>query len=426
MNDMKNYCIKKVVFTLTVIMLVSSVFATDGYFRLGYGPISKGFAGAGSAFYETSLIGGNPAGNVYNDKEWNIGIALFNPNRKYTITGNPSMMEGTFGLTPGTIESDSKVFFMPSMGKNWKLSEKSALTLSVYGNGGMNTDYPTMTFYDQSSKTTGVNLAQLFGDIAFSHKISENHSLGISALLAMQYFEAKGLATFAQMSTNPQKLSGNGTDYGYGGGLKVGYMGRLVKNLWLGVQYQTQLLMTEFDEYAGLFAEQGKFTIPSSWTAGLAWDVSGDVKLLADIKRICYTKSKAVSNPFSNLFAPDGSGMLGADNGAGFGWENMMVYKFGINYSGIDTWTFRGGYSFGKQPIPESEVLFNILAPGVVESHIGVGASKVLNEKGNALHFAFNYAFNNIVSGPNPMEVPGQQTIDLEMKQMEVEVSFSF
>jgi long-chain fatty acid transport protein len=116
--------------------------------------------------------------------------------------------------------------------------------------------------------------------------------------------------------------------------------------------------------------------------------------------------------------------MLGADNGAGFGWEDMMVYKFAVNYSGIDTWTLRGGYSYGKQPVPESEVLFNILAPGIIENHIGVGASKVINDKGQAFHFAFNYALNNMVSGPNPMDPA--QTIDLEMNQMEFELSFSF
>ena len=86
--------------------------ATDGYFSLGYGTINKGLAGAGTAFYQASLIGGNPAGNVFNSSQWNLAAALFNPNRQYTITGNPSMMPGTFGLTPGTVKSDSKYFIM--------------------------------------------------------------------------------------------------------------------------------------------------------------------------------------------------------------------------------------------------------------------------------------------------------------------------
>jgi hypothetical protein len=31
-----------------------------------------------------------------------------------------------------------------------------------------------------------------------------------------------------------------------------------------------------------------------------------------------------------------------------------------------------------------------------------------------------------MISGPNPMEAPGQQTIDLEMDQWELEISWSF
>jgi long-chain fatty acid transport protein len=65
----------------------------------------------------------------------------------------------------------------------------------------MNTNYPTATFYDPSSTTTGVNLAQMFLDVAYSYKLAEKHSIGISAVMAMQYFEAKGLASFAGYST---------------------------------------------------------------------------------------------------------------------------------------------------------------------------------------------------------------------------------
>jgi long-chain fatty acid transport protein len=423
---MKKNLIRKTLIAFGVILISSSVFATDGYFSLGYGTQSKGFAGAGSAFYETSLIGGNPAGNVFNTKEFNIGVSLFNPNRQYTITGAPSGYPGTFGLAPGTVESDSKFFIMPSLGKNWKLNEKNALTLSFYGNGGMNTNYPTMTFGDTSSPTTGVNLAQMFLDIAYSYKFAEKHSIGVSAIMAMQYFEALGLASFGMMSTDATKLSGNDTDYSYGAGVKIGYMGQIVNGLTLGAQYQSKLSMSEFEEYAGLYAEQGKFDIPSNWTIGLALDVTDNFKILADVKQINYSDSKSVSNPMSNLFAPDGSGALGADAGAGFGWKDMTIYKIGVNCTGLETWTFRAGYSYGKQPISSSEVMFNIVAPGVIENHIGLGASKELNEKGQALHFAFNYALNNSVSGPNPMEAPGQQTIDIEMTQMEFNVSFSF
>ena len=42
---------------------------------------------------------------------------------------------------------------------------------------------------------------------------------------------------------------------------------------------------------------------------------------------------------------------LGGDNGAGFGWDDMTVYKAGHEVEGGEDWTWRFGYSYGKQPI---------------------------------------------------------------------------
>jgi len=420
---MKKSMFRKLLVFVCLLGISTTIMATDGYFSLGYGTINKGLAGAGTGYYQTSLIGGNPAGNVFNASQWNVGIALFNPNRKYTVSGNPSMAEGTFGLTPGTFQSDSKYFVMPSLGKNWKLNDKNAFTFSLCGNGGMNTNYPTATFNDPSSTSTGVNLAQMFLDIAFSHKIAEKHSIGISGLIAYQYFSAKGLASFAGMSSNPSMLSGKGTNNSMGAGIKIGYLGELFNGFWLGAKYQSKIYSGAFKDYAGLFAEQGKFEVPSNWSIGVAYNLTPALIVMADVKHINYSKSKAVSNP---MMTSTGLNPLGSDNGAGFGWEDLTVYKLAFSYSSSKTWTLRAGYSLSNQPIPSSEVMFNILAPAVNQNHLALGCSKRLNDKGTALNFSFNYALNNSVTGSNPMEVPGQQTIKLEMNQLEFEVGLTF
>ena len=90
-----------------------------------------------------------------------------------------------------------------------------------------------------------------------------------------------------------------------------------------------------------------------------------------------------------------------------------------------DGWTWRAGYSYGSQPIPEKEVLFNILAPGVIEQHLTLGFSKLVNGT-QELRLALIRAFSKNVKGPNPLEVPGQQTIELTMDQWELELGWSF
>jgi long-chain fatty acid transport protein len=142
-----------------------------------------------------------------------------------------------------------------------------------------------------------------------------------------------------------------------------------------------------------------------------------------DVTQILYSQIKSINNPMMpNL--TQSTGMLGMEDGAGFGWEDMTVYKFGLMYEGVPGWSFRGGYSYGKQPIPDSEVMFNILAPGVIEQHVTLGLSKVVCN--NEFSIGFMYALNKEVSGPNPMEAPGQQTIALSMNQWQIDFGYAF
>ncbi|PTN10608.1 OmpP1/FadL family transporter [Mangrovibacterium marinum] len=402
--------------------------ATDGYFGVGYGTINKGLAGAGVAYYQGSLINGNPAGIAFLGKRYEGSIEFFNPNRKFTVTGNPSGAQGSFPLTPGTVESDSKLFLMPTLGANWVLGDQSSLAVTIFGNGGMNTDYPTDVFYDPSSETTGVNLAQLFGNVTYAFKIADVHSVGISGVFAYQYFKAKGLSSFAGFSSDGTNLSNKGTASSTGVGFKVGYMGKILPNVSIGAMFQSRIYMSEFDEYAGLFAEQGDFDIPASWSAGIAWDVTDAFTVMADVKQIFYSDIRAIGNSMMpalyNAMMGESNYTMGMNAGPGFGWEDITIVKLGVSCSAVENWIFRAGYSIGENPVPKSEVLFNILAPGVVTNQLGLGFSRNLDDKGKQLHISVNYALNNDITGANPLDPA--QNIKLEMNQLEVEFGFSF
>jgi len=439
-------------------LLPQMAIATDGYFGVGYGAQNKGLAGAGVAWYKYALINGNPAGNVLLGAQYQVGVGFFNPNRQYTVTGNPSGMEGTFGLMPGTVESDSKLFLMPSMGANWMLNEKSSLSATLFGNGGMNTNYPPTLLPDGTpigtfggNGATGVDLGQLFLGISYSRLLGDKHSVGITALGTYQYFEAQGLGMFGAMgmSSDATKLTNNGHDNSYGFGVKLGYMGQFTDALSVGVTYQPKINMSAFDDYAGLFAEQGDFDIPANFAIGIAYQLNEQLAVLADYKRINYSDVASIANPIDPMALPpafpNGDGTytpnpnhvpLGANNGSGFGWKDINVYKIGIEYDKGNSWIFRGGFSHNDQPIPDSEVMFNILAPGVIENHITLGCSKALGENGKALHLAMVYALPATVKGYNPFDydpeqamlgnmVPNQ-TIELEMNQFELEIAFTF
>jgi long-chain fatty acid transport protein len=405
---------------MLLLLVAPAALATNGYFMHGQGTLSKGMAGAGVAFPREALdLANNPAAAAFIDSSYSIELALFSPDRQYTIEGAPSGQPTTFGLAPGTVSSESKYFPMPALGFNYRPNDTSGMGLTVVGHGGMNTDYRTNTFYGSSH--TGVDLSQLFVSGTYARRIFGEHALGISAVGVGQRFKASGLEAFSGFSSDATSLTGNGYDWSYGVGVQLGYLGRLTPDLSIGATYMPKINMSSFDKYQGLFADGGTFDIPASLGAGVAWKTTATVTLAADYQRIHYSDVRSVGNPlFPNLAQQP----LGGESGAGFGWKDINVYKLGADWQATPEWAFRAGYAQCDQPIPDSEVLFNILAPGVIEQHYTLGVSKSLGSRPGKLNLAFMYAPAKTVSGANPLEMPGQQRIELKMSEWQIDFSY--
>lgn len=418
---------------IAALLAAPGALATNGYFSHGYSLKEKGLAGAGAALPQDALAAAsNPAGMVEVGDRIDAGALIFSPRRSYTISGNPSGMPGSFGLTPGKYHSGSEYFLIPHFGWNHMIDDDRAIGVSIYGNGGMNTDWPskagaggTGTFYGGTvpggKAGAGVDLAQLFVNISYAQRLGESTAIGISPILAYQRFEGTGLAAFGAMgfSRDPNRVSDKGHDNSFGYGVRVGLTHEVQPGLRLGVAYQSKIYMDEFDRYRGLFAEKGGFDIPATATIGLAWDATPNSKLVLDVQRIWYSDIPSVGR---KMLPGLMTAQLGDDKGAGFGWRDMTVVKLGYQWDCND-WTWRVGYSQTDQPIPSSEVLFNILAPGIMEKHLTAGFTQRLG-KSNEWSFAAMYAPSHSVSGANPLD-PGQR-IKLRMDEWELAASYAW
>jgi long-chain fatty acid transport protein len=364
--------------------------ATTGYFQHGYGIKAKGMGGVGIALPQDSLAAAaNPAGMAFVGNRADLGVDWFAPDRGAEIVGNP-MLSGSFD------GSDTKSFLIPELGYNRVINPNVTLGVSVYGNGGMNTDYARSPFAPLGgTNPAGVDLMQLFVAPTVTWR-SGGHAFGASLNLAYQRFEANGIPPpFAMFSADPANMTNRGYDDSTGWGVRVGWTGQLTPALTLGATYQTKTRMGKFDKYRGLFANAGEFDIPENYGAGVAFKVSPALTIAADVVRINYSDIPAVGNPIDCLFT---GCQLGGPDGAGFGWRNTTVYKIGASYAWSQTLTLRGGFVTLKQPIPESQTLFNILAPGVVEDHLTLGATWQLSPR-SELSFAYMHAFENEVNG---------------------------
>jgi len=312
------------------------------------------------------------------------------------------------------------------------LDDVSSIGVAVGGNGGMNTEYDSAVFTRfsppdvpgfedfQASSPTGIDLKQMFIGISYSRQLNDEHSIGIEPMLAIQAFSAEGLEPFRMFSLHPDDVTNNGTDISYGGGLRVGWLWRANEQLKIGASYQTKVWMTDFDDYKGLFADEGNFDIPANLDLGFSYQFGSDWTFAFGYQRIWYSDVPALGNKSDLVFKP-GSTILGTKDGLGFGWDDVDVYKFGLQWEYDPRLTLRAGYSYATDAFDGSQALFNILAPAVTKHHFTGGFGWKL-DKENEINVAFLYAPQESISGTNPNT--GPQTGDVFMDQWEIEIGW--
>ncbi|WP_295541715.1 outer membrane protein transport protein [uncultured Thiohalocapsa sp.] len=488
--------------------LPATAWATNGYFAHGWGTKSKAMAGVAAALPQDTLVTAtNPAGMAFLGRRFDVGVAFFHPsdrgyqaNSDFATQTVPATVQTPGGfqdfnvqfpaggfVTPGRVDSDSDWFLIPSIGYNHPLNERSSIGISIYGNGGMNTDYPTAVWENfapapnqrvvngqpvfatvpagtpipaggrvliedgapipvttplpgsengnpngilTATANTGVNLEQLFIEVPYTLKLTDNQAFGIAPVFAIQSFEAEGLEPFRAASVNPQKVTNNGKDWSYGAGLHVGWYGEVSEQLALGLSYRTKMWMSDFDDYSGLFAGGGAFDIPAMFNFGLAYKLSPAITLGFDYQHIFYNEIDAISNSndldLSPCFAapPKPSYCLGGTAGLGFGWDSMDVFKLGVRWDQSERWTFFGGASYNTDFLKtDRESLFNVLAPATVRWHLTLGASYA-HSANDEFNLAFSYMPKETVNGTSPSITPGQ-TGSIYMEQMDIEISWN-
>lgn len=396
----------------------TSAMATDGYFPHGVGLKAKGMGGASVASTDDTFAGANnPAAAAWAGNRVEGGIDIFMPDRSVSRTGA--------GPLNAEVTSGSKTFFIPEFGFNKIINEKISAGVTVYGNGGMNTDYAGGQVNCGrgaanvlcGSDGLGVDLMQLIVAPTISYKLNESHSIGISPLLVYQQFKAKGLQAFVPMSSSPNSVTNTGTDSSSGFGVRVGYMGKLNDQVTVGASYSPKVKMSKFDKYSGLFAGSGSFDIPENYTLGIGFKATPSVSLALDYQRINYAGVTSIGNPSTNQ-AP-----LGSAGGPGFGWANINVFKIGVEWKAMPALTLRAGLNVADNPIQSRDVSFNIVAPGVTTTHVTLGGTYALSPT-TELTVAYMHAPKKSVTGQSFLA--GTETISMSQNSIGFQFGMKF
>ena len=444
---------------VTSLALPYSAHATNGAWLIGFGAKSRSMGGTGVADNRGGLAAAfNPATMIDSGNRFDLGADIFMPPRKVKHEST------TLGFTEE--ESNNNIFVIPNMGGTYDWNDKITVGFAMIG-AGLQTEYNQSvnsescrrvnsgqvpgytqcpaTFFNvlnsNAGPEVGVELIQMQILPSIAYKINDKHSIGATFVIGASFFRAEGLQDFEQLGFTQQKgnFTSGSWDSSYGAGIRFGWLGKFAKDdkLRLGVNYSSRVYMQKLDAYKNLFAEQGGFDIPESYAAGIAYDFTPAITATFDIQRINWSDVKSIGNPgpdaadVNNIFplCPPGTDvtpcLLGGDKGLGFGWRDQTVYKVGADWAVNEKWNVRAGWNYARTPIPDDQVLFNMLAPATPEHHLTLGVGYEINET-FVVDGSFVYAFSNKITGPttfppgNTVGAPGSTNASLDMVQLSI------
>jgi long-chain fatty acid transport protein len=417
--------LNKLLLALAASGIATSAFATNGYFATGIGVKAKGMGGASIAFAEDGFgAAANPANLAQVKDGYSVGLSAFAPDRAVNGAGDQGTPNtwaynaNLSGTADHTGNEAADAFPIPEFAYNKTLNDKMSWGVVVYGNGGMNVDYGK-AMYDSGANTMS-NLEQLFIAPTLSYKVNDQHAVAASLNIVYQTFKATGLNWFIPYTqSETANPGGHGTDDSMGVGVKLGWTGKLSSGVTAGAFYQPKTSMGKFDAYKDLFAQAGGFDIPETYGVGFSTKVNPNTTVALDVVQINYSGVKSLANRNNhNTSNTD----LGAEDGKGFGWSDMTVYKLGVAHQLDDKTTLRAGWNYGKQPISADQLDFNLLAPAVVEHHYTFGLTRALDKQSEVSMHAM-YAPSVKVTGTGTV---GSLYMDsLEMSQIEIGLQYS-
>ena len=410
--------ITKIVVLLFVaaVMVTKFAHATNGMLMEGYGPISTAMGGAYMAYDNgTGDMANNPAtlglmGEGTSRADVALGVLCPDVVARHTSMPNAN--------------SGGTVYYMPAAG--WVKKQKLlAFGVGVFAQGGMGTEYkesdwvgagsglPTRSevgmgniivpvAYDITPDLTiGGSFDYVWGwmDLQMAMPAGQMGGLAASGNLTASGDGAFGLPGFLRGVTNvgyfdfsDESSTGNADATGWEG--KLGMTQKVIEKLTLGATYHSKTRLGDFkasgaqmrmiDNAGTMGGAAGTtytltgdinlvdFQFPETYGAGIAYQATDDLMLVADYKRIGWARAM---KDFHMTFSSADMGGISMDMRMPQNWKDQDVFNFGLAYRTTAALTLRAGVNLANNPIPDNTV--SPLFPAIVKRHYTLGAGYV-------------------------------------------------
>jgi long-chain fatty acid transport protein len=389
------------------------VSATDGHFLHGVGAINAAMGGAGVAA-PRSLLGTfylNPSGLLaFSGTRMEFGFELFKPHRSVTSDAT------ALGFGAGTTASNSEFSPIPAMALTNRVSNRIVVGVGALGIGGFGVDYPDAENpvlvpqpYGYGAVYSNYQFLKIAPAVAFAvtDRIWVGGAVNIDwASLAVRPFPIAAPAvdpgpdgTWGTADDRGYYSSAANSDGAFGAGFQLGVLAKVSDRVSIGASYTSPQWFEEF-QYNGAFEDPNlpnylaprsltfRLDAPAVYAAGVALTPARGLTLAADGRYITY----ASTNGFRDAgFNADGSVK-------GFGWRNIWVGSFGVDWEATGLLALRAGYNVTENPVPDSLSALNVPAPAIVKHHLTLGAGLRLSPM-LELSGAYYHAFQNGITG---------------------------
>ena len=423
-------------------VIVSSVFATDGYFVQGFGAVNSSLGGAATAGNTDDLIGSiykNPAtGILFADRTASFDFGDIIPSARIDSSVDALGLNGT---SNSTVNNVPYISFMTS----WKSSDPG---LSYFAGA---VSEAGLSFHAATSGTNPIFFPQAgasnnpfggafggFGDvrsnlyvvrlpIGLSGSAPDGWSWGVALApsIGRNLFTP---AAFAEPSLganlHPLYATVQQDDIRFGFGAQAGLRWQVEKDLSFGASISTP---TWFQTYhwtvqTGSGADETinfQMNRPLTAQVGANYAVAENTHILADVGYIAYGSTKGFED----------SGFQANGSIAGLGWQDSWTFELGIQQALSSSVVVRAGYNYCTDPIPDDMTFYNVGSPLHVVQHLSVGLSIAVSSS-VTLDASFTHGFSNTQSSTwyNPYgAVPGTNiTSETSGNEFAVGATFKF
>jgi long-chain fatty acid transport protein len=401
-------------FVSTVLLLLSppALFATDGHFLHGAGPVNEAMGGAdtGLCLDATGSIAWNPAcPSRFFGRRIEIHGTVFMPWRSLgsTVDANafgPGMPAGTLS---GTTISRRDTSLMPGFSFIYHpLGRANAYHAAMLAVSGFGVDYDENTNFSNPILTAQAPNGFGFGRIrsnymlvtvpvGISRDVTERLSAGFSivpALSMLQVIPAPFAPPVMGGSTMPYYLSAgnNAPAMGMGANAGVHYV---TGPLSIGVSWRSPVWFQKFSwnrkDLSGVsHAMNFHMDLPQVVSMGAGIVARKGTVIGADLRWFDY----------ANTAGFDKVGYKADGSIAGFGWRNIWAVGGGIQQKVASSTKLMVGYNYSGNPVPAEYTFFNTPAPAIVQHHVSGGIIQRMH--GWDAVVTYYHAFQNSITGP--------------------------